>query len=226
MQIKNILKDRILHGVYPIQTNIPSEPQLETEFTVSKITIRNAIKELCQEGYLEKGSGKGTKVIRNTATSKLSTWKRFTELLVEEGHQIQKQLLSIEVISTIEATEPRRLFGEQCIRIERLYELNGLPYIHYTHYLTMRIGDIEQSDLNAQSLYGLLEENDIALEKYRDQFAVAYAPPLIEERLQVKENTPLLKRLRYSYDEVSDVVEYSEGYYNTTMQNYVVNYNV
>ncbi len=50
-----------LHGVYAIHTNIPSEPQLEEEFKVSKITVRNAIKELAQEGYLEKKSGKGRK---------------------------------------------------------------------------------------------------------------------------------------------------------------------
>ena len=69
---KNIIRDRILHGVYAIHTNIPSEPQLEEEFKVSKITVRNAIKELAQEGYLEKKSGKGTKVIRNTCATKLS----------------------------------------------------------------------------------------------------------------------------------------------------------
>ncbi|RBN37118.1 GntR family transcriptional regulator, partial [Priestia megaterium] len=90
LQIKNILKDRILHGVYPIQTNIPSEPQLEEEFQVSKITVRNAIKELVKDGYLETKSGKGTKVIRNTSISRLSKGKRFTEVLVEKGHIIQK----------------------------------------------------------------------------------------------------------------------------------------
>jgi len=32
--------------------------------------------------------------------------------------------------------------------------------------------------------------------------------------------------MRYSYDEVGEVIEYSEGYYNTEMQHYVVNYDV
>lgn len=61
LQIKEILKDRILHGEYAIHTIIPSEPQLEKEFRVSKITIRNAIKELVQEGYLEKEVVSGQK---------------------------------------------------------------------------------------------------------------------------------------------------------------------
>lgn len=215
-----------MHGVYPIGTNIPSETQLENEFNVSKITVRNAIKELAQEGYLEPSSGKGTKVIRNTSASKLSKWKRFTEILVEEGHKIQKQLLQAEVVRNEEGTEPYQLFGEHCLRIERLYHLNDVPYIHYTHYLTMQMANIELSDLNAQSLYGLLEEQDISLEKHRDEFAVGTAPSHVEKILHVKEGTPLLKRLRYSYDERGNLIEYNKGYYNTEMQNYVVNYDV
>lgn len=226
LQIKNIIKDRILHGAYPIETNIPSEPQLETEFEVSKITVRNAIKELVQEGYLETSSGKGTKVIRNTSASKLSTWKRFTEILVEEGHRIQKQLLSTEVIQNEEGTEAYQLFGEKCIRIERLYLLNDSPYIHYTHYLTMKQGDLELVDLSAQSLYGMLEEQQISLSKFRDQFAVGIAPPSVAALLSVDQSTALLKRSRYSHDETGDIIEFSEGFYNTEIQKYIVNYDV
>ncbi|KEK23025.1 GntR family transcriptional regulator [Bacillus gaemokensis] len=226
LQIKNILRDRILHGVYAIHTNIPSEPQLEEEFKVSKITVRNAIKELVQEGYLEKKSGKGTKVIRNTSTAKLSKGKRFTEVLVEEGHKVQKKLLQAGVVDNEEGTVPFRLFGKQCFRIERLYVLNDAPYIHYTHYLPVQMEVAELSDLTFQSLYGLVEEQGVHLENFRDEFAVATPPAHIGTILGEKENTSLLKRMRYSYDEIGTVIEYSEGYYNTEMQHYVVNYDV
>ncbi|QMV42492.1 GntR family transcriptional regulator [Cohnella cholangitidis] len=226
LQIKSIIKDRILHGAYPIETNIPSEPQLETEFEVSKITVRNAIKELVQEGYLETSSGKGTKVVRNTSSSKLSTSKRFTEILVEEGHRIQKRLLHTEAVRHEEGTELYALFGERCLRIERLYLLNDAPYIHYTHYLTMRRGDLELVDLDAQSLYGMLDERQISLAKFRDQFSVAVAPPSVESLLNVDEKTPLLMRTRYSYDDTGELIEFSEGYYNTETQKYIVNYDV
>jgi len=226
LQIKNILKDRILHGAYPIEVNIPSEPQLETEFGVSKITVRNAIKELVQEGYLETSSGKGTKVIRNTSTSRRSTWKRFTEVLVEKGYRIQKQLLNTEVVHTEEGTELCLLFGEQCLRIERLYLLNDAPYIHYTHYLTMQRGDLELIDYNAISLYGILEERQISLTKFRDQFGVDVPPPSVERLLKINKMKPLLKRTRYSYDDTGELIEFSEGYYNTEIQEYIIDYDV
>lgn len=227
LQVRNIIKDRILHGVYPVDVNIPSEPQLENEFNVSKITIRNAIKELVQEGYLEKKSGKGTRVIRNTSSAKLSKGKRFTEVLVEEGHKIQRQLLQAEVIENQEGTESYRLFGKQCYRIERLYQLDDKPYIHFTHYVIARqMEGIEFEDLNSQSLYDVIEEQGIYLEGFRDYFAVAIAPTYVENRLGVKEEMPLLKRTRYAYDENEKVIEFSEGYYNSDMQQYIVNYDV
>ncbi|MNO38461.1 HTH-type transcriptional regulator FrlR [compost metagenome] len=226
MQIANIIKDRILHGVYPIGLNIPSEPQLEQEFNVSKITVRGAIQELVQEGFLEKGSGKGTKVIRNTSSSKLSKWKKFTEILVDEGHQIRKHWLKAERVYNEIGSEPYRLFGEHCIRLERIYSLNDIPYVHYTHYLVNGMDDLDLLDLNAQSLYELLEERSVSLERLRDEFSVAVPPPDVEEILLLEKKTPLLKRTRYSYDELGKVTEYSIGFYNTELQNYVVNYEV
>ncbi|MFC4598265.1 GntR family transcriptional regulator [Cohnella hongkongensis] len=223
-QVKNKIKDRILHGVYPLGKRIPSEPQLEQEFKVSKITVRNAIQELVQEGYLEKGSGKGTRVLRNTSTSRLSKQKSFTEVLVEDGRRIRKRLLRAEYIRNEDGTEPYRLFGEQCVCIERLYLLDEAPYIHYTHYLTPRTGDVATADLGEQSLYGLLEEQEISLTGFRDHFEVGVAPPRVAELLQLEPGAHLLRRTRYSREPSGDIAEYSVGYYNTALQAYLVHY--
>lgn len=226
LQVKKTIKDRILHGIYPLGGLIPSEPQLEQEFGVSKMTVRNAVKELAQEGYVEKRSGIGTKVIRNTSFSKLSKGKRFTEVLVEEGHKIQKKLLSLKIIRTEETAELSEMFGEQCLQVKRLYLLDGQPYIHYTHYLQSVLPDEDLGDLDHQSLYDLIEENHIELEKFRDSFTVAVATPELEEVLQVPTNTVLLKRIRHSYDANGILMEYSVGHYNTGLQHYLVNYDV
>ena len=72
IQVKNILKERIINEVYPIDTLIPSELELKEEFGVSMITIRRAVEELAQQGYVEKRSGVGTTVLDNHAVSRLS----------------------------------------------------------------------------------------------------------------------------------------------------------
>lgn len=227
LQIKKIMKDRILHGVYPLGSHIPSEPQLEREFNVSKMTVRNAIQELYQEGYVDKRSGVGTIVIRNTSISKLSKGKRFTEILVEEGHQIEKQHLSFGWIQPEQGSELYEKFGERCGYIERLYLLDGQPYIHYTHYISSRVQlgeEFEPSEFS--SLYDRIEESQITLEQFRDRFTVAPAQAETERLLGVTQGTPLLKRLRSSYDAEGSIIEYSIGYYNTELQHYLINYDL
>ncbi|KRG17029.1 GntR family transcriptional regulator [Lederbergia galactosidilytica] len=229
LQIKEILKDRILHGVYAINKNIPnknipSEPQLEKEFNVSKITVRNAIKELVQEGFLEKKSGKGTKVIANVSNAILSKGKRFTEILVEEGHNITKEIVGIKKITLSPETRLYSLFGEHCLQIDRIYRLDHEPYIYFTHYILLEITDEELKDTQINSLYRFLEKNNIRLETFRDEFTVSSAPKHISETLKLEENTVILKRIRHSCDEEGNVLEYSEGYYNTIKQNYIVTY--
>ncbi len=152
--------------------------------------------------------------------------KKFTEVLVEEGYKVQKKLLKAEIVHNEEGTVPFRLFGKESFRIERLYTLNDAPYIHYTHYFSAKMASTDLSDFDLQSLYDLVEDRGIHLENFRDEFAVGLAPSFVAEALGEKEGTALLKRMRYSYDEVGEVIEYSEGYYNTEMQHYVVNYDV
>ncbi|MGO4109684.1 GntR family transcriptional regulator [Paenibacillus sp. YAF4_2] len=228
IQVMDIIKDRILHGVYPVDSNIPSEPQLEQEFQVSKITVRNAIKALVQEGYLETSSGKGTRVIRNTSSSKLSKLKRFTEVLVEEGHQIGKQLIRAGLTDNEEGSEPYRFFGPQALKVERLYLLNGKPYIHYTHYLNAALYHQGADDnLTIQSLYDWLEEQGVVPVRYQDEFAVSPAPEVVLVSLGITaESAVLLKRSRFAYGADQELIEYSVGFYSTDMHPYVVNYDV
>lgn len=225
-QIRDIVRDRILHGIYSIGTNIPTESQLEKEFNVSKITVRNAIKELVQEGYLETRSGMGTKVIKNTSSSQLSIGKRFTEVLVEQGHKVQKDLIGLEKVRLKEGTELHQLFGDESLRVERLYYLDGEPYIHYMHYLSIRLMDEEIATYKDQSLYKMIEDKEIVMQTFKDQFSVAVVPDNVATKLHVCKGVKLLKRERYSYDEYESLIEYSEGYYNTDKQKYLIDFKI
>lgn len=62
--LKEDLKQRRFPG-----GRLPSEPELDRRFGVSRITLRHAIRLLCQEGLLEKRQGSGT-FIREAALAK------------------------------------------------------------------------------------------------------------------------------------------------------------
>ena len=59
-QLLEDIKADINDGKYSTGDKIPSELELADVYGVSRITVRRAVAELCNEGYLVKRQGKGT----------------------------------------------------------------------------------------------------------------------------------------------------------------------
>jgi DNA-binding FadR family transcriptional regulator len=51
-QVKDDIRAAIESGKYKTNEKIPPEPELSAEYSVSRITVRRAVEELCAEGYL------------------------------------------------------------------------------------------------------------------------------------------------------------------------------
>jgi DNA-binding transcriptional MocR family regulator len=59
-QIQKSLEQRLIDGVYPIGSLMPSEQELSQEFNSSRTTIREALRYLRERGYVERRQGVGT----------------------------------------------------------------------------------------------------------------------------------------------------------------------
>src|ERR1035441_3477946 len=63
-QLQNVLKAEIEIGRWRPDERLPSEQELGERFQVSKITVRQALTELAQSGYIRREQGRGTFVAR------------------------------------------------------------------------------------------------------------------------------------------------------------------
>ncbi|MDY0409048.1 GntR family transcriptional regulator [Virgibacillus soli] len=225
MQVQEILKERIINGVYPKNTLIPSEPELKDEFDVSLITIRKAVEQLSLQGYVEKRSGIGTTVLDNHAVSKLSKGQRFSEYLISEGHDLKKASASLSIVHPEAGTELAKLFGDTCYCIERLYTLDEKPYIHFKHYISQSIKLPNEQEQLLNSLYEILFQQGVKFNRFKDEFGVEVPDERIAKILNV-DLKPLLQRTRYSFDINERVVECSVAFYNTEINKYIVNFDV
>ncbi|WZU00109.1 GntR family transcriptional regulator [Erysipelothrix sp. D19-032] len=90
LEVAQQIKKDILSGRYPVGSYIPTERELEEMFVVSKITVRNAVEILSNEGYLEKKSGKGTTVLSNRLFNRLSKANSFSSIL-EKQRRVEKR---------------------------------------------------------------------------------------------------------------------------------------
>lgn len=65
LQLADILRERILQGVWPEGSAIPSEKVLCAEFNVARGTLRHALRRLEDDGYLRREQGRGSFVQTN-----------------------------------------------------------------------------------------------------------------------------------------------------------------
>ena len=67
-QVEHVIRQRIITGEYPPGSQIPSENELSHEMGVSRVTVREALRELVRENMLVKVQGKGTFVAQHPTT--------------------------------------------------------------------------------------------------------------------------------------------------------------
>jgi GntR family transcriptional regulator len=60
LQVARVLKDEIVAGVYPMGTQLPTEDDLCTRFSVSRYTVREALRRLRDDHLVSSRQGAGT----------------------------------------------------------------------------------------------------------------------------------------------------------------------
>ena len=63
LQLREIIRNRIEEGEYLPGTAIPSENKLAETYGINRLTVRNAVDTLVNEGILRRVQGKGVFVV-------------------------------------------------------------------------------------------------------------------------------------------------------------------
>ena len=66
LEIKEEIKNDILNKKYEVGEKIPSERELASFYSVTRVTVQKAMNSLEQEGFIERVHGKGMFVLKNT----------------------------------------------------------------------------------------------------------------------------------------------------------------
>ena len=93
LQVKQILMDGVRGGKFKPGDAIPSERELAEKFELNRLTVRRAVDELVNEGYLARKRGSGTYVAQREESRTPSTFCGFTDDMSREGYQVTSALL-------------------------------------------------------------------------------------------------------------------------------------
>lgn len=111
---------------------MPSERDLAEQFEVSRMTLRQAITLLVEEGVLERRMGSGTFVASTRVQEKMRGTTSFTEIIKSQGKTPSSQLISYRrTLPSKEEVEKLEIEKtENVIRMERVRYANHIPVVY------------------------------------------------------------------------------------------------
>lgn len=217
-QLKEVLKQQIHAGHLAPHTAIPSEPELVSNYHVSRATVRQALSELVHEGLLYRQHGKGTFVCEPRIQKTLSELTSFTEEIQRRGQRPGGLLLASELIRGSEAIRNQLglLDTEQLLRLERLrtaddtpiaYEVDCLPYPRATG-IYQRVKEVASG-----SLYSLMKAEGLSPYIAEQHFTASGATVREAELLRIAPGEAGLRLTSTTFDLTGAPLAYTEAYY-------------
>ncbi len=222
-QIQAHFKQLILDGQLKPQDMLPSETELARRYSISVMTVRQAMNELVNEGLIYRERGRGTFVARRPMVHPLQRLESFSEDITARGLTPAAQILSFEHIPAPEEValalelEP----GHEVLRIKRLRLADDRPVGIHDSYL--RGVYFDQTTLEKyNSLYALLEDRGLILANGEEVLEAIAADQEASELLKVPLGAPLLLVSRTVYLESGQPIEFVTATYRADLYRYAV----
>jgi len=102
-QIKQFIVDKIKNGSWQEDQRVPSENELSSQFSVSRMTARRALSELTDAGILTRSQGLGTFVASFKSQSSLLEIKNIADEVKERNGRYS---CSVHILESINAIAP------------------------------------------------------------------------------------------------------------------------
>ena len=159
-QVKESIKQKIEQKEWTENSRVPSEIELMKMYEVSRVTVRNALTILVDEGYLEKKQGIGTFVSKPRIKKIIFHRASFTQSCVKAGLKPSAQVLKKEVIEgkNYHRKNLQLEADDKIVHIERLRFADNDPVSLEHMYLSYKkYGFLLWEDLN-KSIYSIIKE--------------------------------------------------------------------
>jgi len=159
-QLKELIREKIENGEWQPGDLIPSERELCEQHGISRMTVRQALTELVNEGLLRRERGKGTFVAKPKIKQQLTQLTSFSEDMRARGKKPGAKILRLEnTLAKPRVAKALQIEPEQrIVVIERLRLADGEPMaIETCHLFFEGCERILNEDLSG-SLYELLSQ--------------------------------------------------------------------
>lgn len=137
--VNEIIK-QIEGGQLEVGSKLPSELKLGEQFDVSRITVRKALSELEEKGYIVKRQGQGSYVLeRSDNDSEFEYFDNPSQEIRKSGYKVTIKLMSFQLIVDGSEGEVRAILGldksAYLYKISQIYIADNRPVLYKDTYL-------------------------------------------------------------------------------------------
>ena len=178
---------------------LPAEAELAESLEISRLTLREALNALKQEGIIYSIQGKGTYVASDyeQITNSLNQNKSMSEMIEASGYKCNTSLFRKVIVKSDE--EVARGLGVKenidVLMCERIRCADDIPVVYSVDYLAPKLASDFLSVMDENiSLYKFVEENcDIEIGQCITGIVPWITDESLSEKLNIPVNTPVLK---------------------------------
>ncbi|MGI8313611.1 GntR family transcriptional regulator [Halobacillus mangrovi] len=217
-RIAQQIKDEIEKGNWREGEAIPTEKHLSEQYNASRVTIRQAIKVLVEEGLLEKIQGSGTYVKEQKIEHNIFELLSFTEEMRKLNKEPVNHILDFQLIEPPDYIRRRLQLApdEKVFYVRRQRLVDEVPYVLEDTYLPVSLFPDLSYSIMKGSKYDYIEK--VVGMKIKDSFqeVIPVLPSKdVAEALNVDASMPILKMQSYSVFVDGTIFEYSENHFKS-----------
>jgi GntR family transcriptional regulator len=233
-QIADHLRVAIGKGRLRPGDQLPSEAQLMGHYKVARMTVRNALRILLDEGLVVAEHGRGVYVRARPPVRRLAS-DRFAQRHRKEGKAafvVETEQAgaagSVDMIRVTEALPPAEVAdrlrlpedGQAVVRSRR-YLMDGRPVETAVSYIPADLAagtPIADPNPGPGGIYARLEENGHVLERFTEEVSARMPTPEEARALNLGPGVPVFRLVRTAYDtddravEVCDTIMAADAY--------------
>ncbi|MCP3937880.1 MAG: GntR family transcriptional regulator [Actinomycetia bacterium] len=206
-QIADELRSRLLTEEFSPGDLLPSESELGSAHEVSRVTVRRALEQLRDEGFVDSRQGFGWFRATSPVAQNLSALSTLDAQLTASGRSSERQVLAFAYVDAPE--EVAEVLGTtDVLEVKRCHLADGQPFARVIVWCPASLAhDLSRSDVETAPFVDLLKVN---VSGARQHIGAVAASRDDAELLRVPAGSPLLRARRITLDSRGLPVLYAE----------------
>ncbi|WP_129728708.1 MULTISPECIES: GntR family transcriptional regulator [Bacillaceae] len=224
-QLEEQIKKQIESGELQPGDMLPSEREYAELINISRMTVRQAMNNLVDDGYLYRQKGRGTFVAEKKVEQELGSLTSFTEDMKARGLVPSSKLLSFEIVPAPEKIANQLQIKEYApvYEIKRIRLADQVPMALEIVYASANlIKGLTEEKVN-HSLYQYIEEQlHLKIGHAAQSVEAAIASETEGEHLNIRKGSPILLLQRNTYLEDGTPLEFVKSSYRADRYTFTI----